>query len=325
MKKVIFTYKDISAHRSEIMGWSILWIMMLHFTFQQIKPLGFIAQYGFAGVDIFLFVSGFGLFFSLDKNTDLISFYRKRLFRIFPTYFIVGIFASIFLFHDSLFTYIFRYTTIGYWIGSVYWEWYIPTLVVLYLFAPLFKKMLDRKMFYVFFSLAISSFVGSLIIIDKDIIDREHFFSLYRIPAFLWGMICAYWYKDNIPTKYFFFFLILGIPFFIIFYPNHHLEYNYKYFSLIFLLPSFVLIFVLISKISFLKISNCITSIGQSSLEIYLIQSILFSATLQGIITVPPKWHDTLTIILITTSSLLGIFVHRLINRNGSSHKTYNH
>ena len=74
--------KDISTFRSELMGWSILWIMMLHFTFNQIKPLGFIAQYGFAGVDIFLFVSGFGLFYSLNKDHNLVSFYRKRLLRI---------------------------------------------------------------------------------------------------------------------------------------------------------------------------------------------------------------------------------------------------
>ena len=79
METKIINYNDISAYRSELMGWSILWIMMLHFTFNQIKPLGFIAQYGFAGVDIFLFVSGFGLFYSLDKDDNLVSFYRKML------------------------------------------------------------------------------------------------------------------------------------------------------------------------------------------------------------------------------------------------------
>ena len=56
MKLLPFSIKDISTYRSELMGWAILWIMMLHFTFNQIKPLGFIAQYGFAGVEIFMFV-----------------------------------------------------------------------------------------------------------------------------------------------------------------------------------------------------------------------------------------------------------------------------
>ena len=49
-----FNLNDISIYRSELMGWSIIWIMMLHFRFLSIIPLGFIAQYGFTRVDIFL-------------------------------------------------------------------------------------------------------------------------------------------------------------------------------------------------------------------------------------------------------------------------------
>ena len=105
----LFTFKDISTYRSELMGWAILWIMMLHFTFTQIKPLGFLAQYGFAGVEIFMFVSGFGLYFSLDKDNNLFRFYKRRLLRIFPTYYILGIFASFLLYYDSVITYLFRY------------------------------------------------------------------------------------------------------------------------------------------------------------------------------------------------------------------------
>ena len=102
--------KHISTYRSELMGYSILWIMMLHFTFTQVKPLGFVAQYGFAGVEIFMMVSGFGLFFSLDKDASLKRFYKKRLLRIFPTYYILGIFWSLLLYHDNLLQYLFRIT-----------------------------------------------------------------------------------------------------------------------------------------------------------------------------------------------------------------------
>ena len=113
MESKLIDYKDLSIYRSELMGWSILWIMMLHFTFNQIKPLGFISQYGFAGVDIFLFVSGFGLFHSLDKDDNLVRFYRKRLLRIFPTYYILGFITNLLLTHDDIQTFLFRYSTIG--------------------------------------------------------------------------------------------------------------------------------------------------------------------------------------------------------------------
>ena len=320
MKKNIFTYKDISTYRSEIMGWSIIWIMMLHFTFHQIKSLGFLSQYGFAGVDIFLFVSGFGLYFSLKKESKYFSFYKKRLFRIFPTYYLLGLIASIFLFHDNILTYLYRYTTLGFWIGSIYWEWYIPSLILLYLLAPFFKKMIERKMYFTYLFLIIACLACSLFLIDKDIINREHFFTLYRIPAFLFCIISAYWLENNYSTKHFYLLIIVGISIFILLYPNHHLVYNYKYFSLLFLLPTFILAFILLSK--HMKCLNPIISeIGKSSLEIYLIQSIIFSAIIQELIVISPKWHDTLTFTLIIVCSVLGISVHWLINHSSIYHK----
>ena len=138
---------DITDYRSELMGWSILWVMMLHFTFNQIKPLGFIAQYGFAGVDIFLFVSGFGLFHSLDKDNNLVRFYRKRLLRIFPTYYILGFITNLLLTHDDIKTFLFRYSTIGFWIDREYAEWFIPSIILLYFIAPFIKKIIDKKWF----------------------------------------------------------------------------------------------------------------------------------------------------------------------------------
>ena len=308
--------KDISTYRSELMGWAILWIMMLHFTFNQIKPLGFIAQYGFAGVEIFMFVSGLGLYYSLEKDHHLIHFYRKRLLRIFPTYYILGIFASIFLFSDNLLTYLFRYTTIGFWIGREYWEWYIPSLVVLYIIAPFLKTLIDKHKYLTIGIFTVIILGLALYLIDKEQMDRSHFFFLYRIPAFIFGMICANWVKNSISSKYFFIILALGLPFFVYLFPLHHQVYNYKYFSLIFLLPCFLLVFLMISKA--IKIVNPILSqMGRASFEIYLIQCIFFSMTLRGMISVPPTWHDTLSVGLIIISSLLGIALHWLIDKSG--------
>ena len=133
---------DISTYRSELMGWSIFWIMILHFGFYSIVPLGFVAQYGYAGVEIFMFVSGFGLYFSLDKNPSLLIFYRRRLLRIFPTYYIIGLLTSFLIFHDTVFQYLFRYTTIGFWLkDGLFADWFVPSILLLYLLAPFFKVM----------------------------------------------------------------------------------------------------------------------------------------------------------------------------------------
>jgi len=317
MKLLPFSIKDISTYRSELMGWAILWIMMLHFTFNQINTLGFIAQYGFAGVDIFMLVSGLGLYYSLDKDRHIVRFYKKRLLRIFPTYYILGIIPSLLLLDDNLLSYIFRYTTIGFWIGGLYWEWYIPSLIVLYFISPILKKLIDRRLYFIIDIFVACTFGLAFFFIDKEyILDRSHFFFLYRIPAFIFGLVCAYWIKNGISANYFFLILILGLPFFMILFPLHHENYNYKYFSLIFLLPCFTLAFILLSK--YIKVANSVISqMGKASLEIYLIQGIFFSMSLQGIISVPPIWHDTLTCALIITCSLLGIIIHWMIDKSG--------
>ena len=292
------------------MGWSILWIMMLHFTFTQIKPLGFIAQYGFAGVEIFMLVSGLGLFYSLHSNHNIIQFYKKRLLRIFPTYYILGIFASFLLFHDNIIDYLYRYSTVGFWAGGLYWEWYIPSIVILYLLSPLFKYILDKRYFILLFCIGVSILVITYYIIcQRNILDRVHFFFVYRIPAFILGMVCAYWIKNNISTKYYYAFLIAGIPIFCYFFPQHHQLSNYKYFSLLFLLPFFTLLFIVISKY-IKKYNPIIRAIGNASLEIYLVQSILFYALTNDLVIIPSVWHDTITVSLIFLCSIIGIIIH---------------
>ena len=153
------------------------------------------------------------------------------------------------------------------------------------------------------------------IICQRNILDRVHFFFLYRIPAFVLGMACAYWIKNNISTKYYYAFLLAGIPFFIWLFPQHHQLYNFKYFSLLFLLPLFTIIFILISKhITF--INPIIRMIGNASLEIYLIQSLFFHAIIiDKLIVIPPIWHDTITVLLIVFCSFTGIIAHRMIDK----------
>lgn len=315
--KAPFEIKDISTYRSELMGCAILWIMMLHFTFTQIKPLGFISQYGFAGVEIFMLVSGLGLFFSLDKESSILTFYRRRLLRIFPTYYLLGILASIILFNDSFMDYLYRYSTIGFWTKNLYWEWYVPSIVALYLVAPSLKKMIDKRQMRLIICLAIVILAISYIVVAKEIASPKdsHFFLLYRIPTFMLGMVCAYWIKQHTSMKYFLIILLTGIPCFALLYPHHHEIYNYKYLSLVFLLPLFIVCFtILIKQARFLR--PILAIIGKSSLETYLIQAILFHAIITGKLVIEPAWHDAFTITLIIISSLLGILVHWLIDKS---------
>ena len=56
----------ISARRSGLFGAAILWIMLFHSSMEIAwEPLHLIKATGYAGVDVFLFLSGIGLFYSM--------------------------------------------------------------------------------------------------------------------------------------------------------------------------------------------------------------------------------------------------------------------
>lgn len=318
--KCKFEIGDISTYRSELMGWAIVWIMMLHFTFTQVKPLGFVAQYGFAGVELFIMVSGLGLFFSLLKDGNLKRFYKKRLLRIFPAYYLLGIFGSWLLHHDTLWQYLVRYSTIGFWTGGLYAEWYIPSIVALYAVAPLLKGLFDRRQLVAVALLCVALLAVSFVVVALQLVDKgePHFFLLYRIPAFVLGMACAFWLVNGISAgrKYFLGLMAVGVVAFALLYPNHHQVYNYKYFSLLFLLPLLTVVLTTVSKLC-PWVNPVMRAIGTASLEIYIIQGMFFHAILTGQMTIPAAWHDAVAVGLIVGSTLSGMAAHWLIGKSG--------
>ena len=323
----------LSTYRSELMGWAILWIMMLHFGFHSVTPLGFVSQYGFAGVEIFLFVSGLGIYCSLDRDSRLPSFYRKRALRIFPAYCFLCIFASLLVYGDDIMTWLYRCTTIGFWTGgTIYFGWYVPSIVVLYLVAPLLKKAIDMRLHAVMAVGVVAILVVSYFLAKHQTLNREHFFFVYRIPAFIFGMYCAMFIKHGsaaVPDAdgsaavhdangrgdiLYLVLLLAGIPLFAVFYPLHHTVYEFKYYSLLYLLPLFMYLFCLLTRLlGFAR--PLLRAVGTASLEIYLIQNIFFSAIIDGLIVIPERWHDVCSVGLMTLCSLAGIIIHGTIQK----------
>lgn len=96
---------------------------------------------GYIGVDIFLFLSAFGLCFSLKKHT-LPQFYLRRLNRVYPLFVISNIIKWIIDVHvrglelnawDTICD-ITGLTFIG--VGGTHLLWFIPSLIILYIITP---------------------------------------------------------------------------------------------------------------------------------------------------------------------------------------------
>lgn len=138
----------LSKYRTLLMGVAILWVMFYHSHVYvgSSKFLEFFKRIGYGGVDIFILVSGFGVYFSISKDNCIRNFYKKRVLRIFPYYYPIVLIVTIIAIKlgiwnsDSLF---YNLTTLGYWrnvgLDKIY-DWYIPALLFLYLLTPLYYK-----------------------------------------------------------------------------------------------------------------------------------------------------------------------------------------
>lgn len=77
-------------YRNSWMGLAILWIVLFHLQYDfggdSLRFLSYIKSIGYGGVNIFLFASGIGCFCSLEKNDNLMEFFKRLIKRIFPIY-----------------------------------------------------------------------------------------------------------------------------------------------------------------------------------------------------------------------------------------------
>lgn len=97
MKKHYFAYEMFSKYRGAIMGIQILLIVFFHFTEDckgyNVRYSGIVYWfYNYvksSGVDIFLLVSGLGLYYSWKKRAELKSFSQRRFVKILIPYFLV--------------------------------------------------------------------------------------------------------------------------------------------------------------------------------------------------------------------------------------------
>jgi peptidoglycan/LPS O-acetylase OafA/YrhL len=93
------TWNIISEYRGVLMGIAIISILIFHYTddcrIYDINFNGWVEFYNLyissSWVDVFLFLSGFGLYFALKKKSDITSFYVRRFVKIIVPYLLVAI------------------------------------------------------------------------------------------------------------------------------------------------------------------------------------------------------------------------------------------
>ena len=270
-----------------------------------------ITDFGFT--DGFLFLSGFGIFFSLSKDSNIISYYKKRIKRLYIPYLLI---ASPFFILITIYTkgdwirFFSRLLTIDFWInGNFYSMWYVSVLIALYLISPFIYRFIKAKG-------AISYLIGFAIIMMMMIFfeyKREaqeglgEYKFVTQMPAYIYGMLAAKMlYEKSSKINLIFVCLILALPFtFILVHFRFEMLCYYQTFVRVLNLGLFAILFELLNnnKSAFVRIMSWF---GQLSLELYLTHMLIFWSL---ILFFPSK-----SSIIILASILISILISKPIS-----------
>lgn len=285
--------EKISRYRSAIMGAAILWIVIYHsgisFSFLPLfaKTVNDFRSNGFGGVDIFLFVSGFGLYRSLSQNADPIAFLGRRLKRILPAFCPI---LLIWLFlklpdvprTDWLRVVLGNLTGTSFWIGPPpAFNWYMLALYAFYGAAPFFYRLLEKRN-------GIYWVLAGTLLMDACFYGNTVMIAITRFTVFALGMEAGRWAVEGRKTGRAFELSscvlgFLGYVLLVIFraaLPDALLwNGGFYWYPFIFTAPAMV--FLLCRFFSWLEVHahhvlRGFEIVGECSLEIYLIHVVIF-------------------------------------------------
>ena len=199
---------DILNRRAEVYGICAIWIVCFHLTIVagmdtsniMLRLINKAFSIGASSVDIFLFYSGVGVYYSMNKHS-IADYYKNRLHRLFLPWTIIA--GAYFIWYEichkgSFLNVILKISTIYWWIDDVL-LWFVPALVVLYLVYP-FLFLADRRTNNkgsIVFLIASIIVIILLSIYNAPILDTRFEKLISRIPFFLLGSIVAEWAQKH--------------------------------------------------------------------------------------------------------------------------------
>lgn len=301
---------QISLHRSYLMGIAILWIMIHHIQFfglYDFSFLSFFARIGSCGVDIFLFVSSFGLYHSLIKNGRIKDFYKRRFFRIFPTFIVFLLIIAVL--RDPVLIFSPRY-----WYGQFYSNWYISFILIMYLIYPFIFRVQQIHLYLplilgLTFSLLMTTL---LVLLGKDDIHDVPMLMLQRVPIFVAGSLFAdKRFMASIPFGVYLLNLVVTC---VVLYYSYQYGFEYLVYPIFFFLT--ISLVVLFLSFWVKMIDKPLSICGSISLELYLIHMVLIPFVMRHHIAENnQKWIIVLMVFVISfvTAVLLKRFVSIVI------------
>lgn len=303
MKTAIFNFSLLSKYRAELMGISILGIMLAHICewsdVQNPIIVKLIDSFSrLSHTDGFLFLSGLGLYYSLSKEITpppqlqidvkswrvIRSYFLRRFWRLvvpfllisFPFYFIKDIAQDV-----DVVRYLLDQSSLYFWFHGNNGMWYISVSILLYALFPIIYKIENNNLrgllTLLFASIAALALIRYMFP-DYYIMTR---LGLPKIPVFIVGCYYGYLAKEGRHVDFLkYMLLLLALTSMMLLCKKHDdLFFSGFYEAAIRLitLPCCCLVLLLMSKYKCLsKVNDIFKWLGKYSLELFILHMFLY-------------------------------------------------
>ncbi len=284
--------KLLGRFRSELFGLSIIGIMIFHFCedFDNAAIRGTLAHntpvwlyrnvIGSIGVEVFLLLSGMGIYFSWKNSRSLASFYQKRLRRILTVYVPMGlvfwIIKDIVINKQGAFVFLKDFTLVSFITDGNKNVWYVALILFLYAVFPVIYRLLFKreKLSAAGFSAAVGiAVLGELAMnLFLPVIDANISIAVTRIPIFIVGCAAGYFVENRKSFSKLQTVLIVAVGAvaktgeFVFTYPT----IIWRYASALWSISLTVSACLLLSALDCEKLNSMLRFVGSLSFELYL-------------------------------------------------------
>ena len=201
-------YELLTKYRSAVMGVATLFIFYFHaWTPLTLEPqesrvfiISFIEHFckltGFLGVDIFFLLSGIGLTFAIKKQS-IPKFYYRRIRRIILPFVSIGIIRGLTQ-NWGWAKIIGNITGFNFYAKDVNsFLWFVPAIITLYLFFPLYYKFFSKSKNKILFTANVIIVWLLITLLVKDTMRLDLFGFTNRIPVFVIGILFGYLIQNH--------------------------------------------------------------------------------------------------------------------------------
>ena len=325
MSYINYDTKKLSTARTTIMGFAMMMVVFFHssLNIESFWPYQTIKNSGDIAVDIFFFVAGIGIFYSLNKHSSKKEYIIKRLLRILPAYLIVDglwfVLQDIILSQGDFTNFILDVTSLNFWINGRPTTWYLSALLLLQLLTPFYKKASEKysklKWIVILGLFAIGLTIRLTPFLD-DLFDHL-LIIIFRAPCYFIGFEFGKMVHngENIKINKAVISIVPIISILVILTAygifKIYIPWSFKYIAYC---PLAIILSILLSNVKENRLTNFL---GKNSLEIYLIhEKVLWAVSIIADKLLPTNIlvNITVNIVSVLIACIAANILHKLIS-----------